>query len=429
MNKPVKLVLIFSIAVNASWVVGVAAGWLSFGKKSSDADAQAQAGANVSGAGAFSPKAAKEAAALLATDDAAMLRDKLRSLDLPEDVVQAIVKARIWSRYDAHWRETTEASRQEALQRPYWRTSPREDGKVFMSDQWRELVTLWHETDKQTKQILGKNDRDPPGYFEMRYAFLPSDKAEQLQGIQFDYNQMRSKVSEETSGFSMPGDDAKLKLLDEEYKRDVAALLTPDEKTADDLRNSSTASRLQRAFAGFDGTEEEYMTIFALQQGLDEKYTSDAAMAARMSGADMTEYDRAQAEAQKAVDAQIKETLGDARYAEYVRGQRGDYRTLLAAAQRFNLDADTVAQTYQARDDAANEAQRISDDTSLSTAQKNEAYAALAEQATGQIRETLGDDVGDAYINNALVWLKNLPKGGSVTVDEKGNVKVSQPKP
>ena len=81
------------------------------------------------------------------------------------------------------------------------------------------------------------------------------------------------------------------------------------------------------------------------------------------------------------------------------------------------------------RNDTASEAKRISDDAILSNDQKNAAYAALAEQASAQIKSVLGDDVGDAYINNALAWLKDLPKGGNVKIDAKGNVSVSQPKP
>jgi hypothetical protein len=195
------------------------------------------------------------------------------------------------------------------------------------------------------------------------------------------------------------------------------------------LRKSDTASQLQNAFAGFDVTEEEYKAIYALQDVLEEKYPLGAISMALFGGTNMREYILARREAQKEVEAQIKETLGDSRYAEYVRGQRRDYQTLQAAAQRFNLSADTVTLTYQAREDAADGAKRISDDKSLDDAGKKEAYAALAARTTGQIRATLGDEVGDAYINNALVWLKNLPKGGTVKVDAQGNVDVSQPKP
>jgi hypothetical protein len=362
-------------------------------------------------------------AALISTGDAVRLRDELRGLGLPEDVVRAVVAVRIGSRSEARWREINEARRQAAAQRPYWQAKPRSGMSGFLTaDQWGEMNALQREERKQTRQILGTDDENID-YLQIRYAHLPAEKAEQLSEIESDYYQMRRKVEEEMAGFRMPGDTDTLKLLAEERKRDVAALLTPEEKMANDLRNGSAAYSLQRAFGGFGGTEEEYKTIFALQQGLEEKFP----LGARDGVTDTGDFWRARDAAQREVDAQIREALGEARYAEYVRGQRRDYQTLLAAAERFNLGAETVAQTYQVRDGAASEAKRISDDRGLSTEQKSEAYAALAEQAMGQIRAALGDDVGDAYINNVLVWLKNLPKGGTVRIDERGNVNVSQP--
>ena len=247
--------------------------------------------------------------------------------------------------------------------------------------------------------------------------------------LERDYRDLRARTIAEMGGFPMPGDEAKLKVIEDEKKRDMLALLTPEEKEAHDLRTSTTAQQLQRIFSGFNGTEEEYKAIFALQRTLEEKYPTGAAGdIARYSGADMSDYYKARAEEQKNIDAQIKEMLGEERYADYLRGQRPDYQTLMAAAERFDLSAEAVVQTYQVRDDTAREAKRISDDRSLSAEQKRVAYAALAEQATAQIKASLGDEVGDAYINNALVWLKNLPRGGNVSISERGTVSVSQPR-
>jgi hypothetical protein len=280
---------------------------------------------------------------------------------------------------------------------------------------------------RKQAQALGADGRPDWNQIihEIRYAFLPPDKAAQLAEMRIDYLLLQHRIQQEMDGFRMPGDDAALKLLRDEEKRDIEALLSPEERAAKDLRDSATASKLRRDFAGFDATEDEYKAVFALQHAVDEKYSREA-MAAL--GGDMAEFNRARDEAQKEVEAQIKATLGDARYEEYLRGQRGDYQSLLAAAARFSLSADTVAQTYQVRTDAAREAERISDDVGLSTGQKNEAYAALREQATAQIRAMLGDEVGAAYIDNALVWLKNLPRGGNVRIGPKGNVNVTQPK-
>jgi len=424
MHKPVKLVLILSIVVNAIWLIGAASGWLSFGKSP---DAAAQAKTNVSGAGGLSPKAAKEVKALLSTNDAAALRDKLRSLGLPEDVVREVVAARVQSPYEARKREILAEQEKAKAQRPYWR------GKFSWSwdegltnEQYNEMSKIWRDERKQVTQVLGR-DGEIPSQAQIMYAFLSPDRAEQFADMKSDYGDMRREVEQGMSNFRMPGDNAQLKLLDDEYKRDADAFLTPDEKMENDLRSSSTARNLQYAFTDFDGTEDEYKTIFALQHALDEKYPTDSMMA--NEGGGMADFLKEREAAQKEVDAQIKDALGDERYADYLRAQRQDYKSLQAAARRFNLDEDTVAETYQVRDDTASAAKQISDDTSLSAEQKNEAYAALAEQATGQIHAALGDDVGDAYINNALVWLKNLPKGGTVKIDEKGNVSVSQPKP
>jgi len=261
------------------------------------------------------------------------------------------------------------------------------------------------------------------------YAYLPRDKAEKLSEIESDYFYLQDQARRDVAGFRMPGDDAKLKLINDEKQRDMEALLTPDEKKAYDSRNGTTAYQLQRAIAGFDATQGEFDTIYALKQGVAEKFPLDTALMGAIGGANMTEFYRARQQAEAEVETQIKEALGEDRYADYVRGQRQDYQTLLAAAQRFNFSADTVAQTYQVRDNTASQARQISDDKSLNAAQKTEAYAALAEQATGQIRAALGNEAGDAYIDNALGWLKNLPKGGTVWIDSRGNVNVSQPKP
>jgi hypothetical protein len=434
MSKPLKLVLILSIAINAIWLIGVAAGWFSIGKTITSithAPNAAQAG-NGGGGGngsisalSHSPETAKEVAALLSTNDAAVLRDQLRALGLSSDVVRDLVEARILSRYETRRREITEAARAAAAQRPYWcgRLSPSDDLTV---EQQCELNILYVEGWRQVRQVLGR-DGEIISQAQLVFPALPAEKAERLVDMNNDYYYMRQEAIQKMSGFRMPGDDAKFKLLDEEHKRDVDAMLTPEEKQANDLRNSTAALRVQNAFAGINGTEDEYKTIVALQNAVYGKYPENSYMSPGRA-LDTPEFRSAREAALKEVDAQIREFLGDKRHADYLREQREDYQTLQAAARRFSIGADTVAQTYQARDHAAHEAARISSDTSLGTGQKNEAYAALAGRATGQIRAALGDDIGDAYINNALAWLKNLPKGGNVEIDPAGNVKVTQSK-
>ena len=411
MNKTLKIVLVLSLAANAIWLLGSVAGYFSVTKTPA---INAGPGMNAT------PQAAKEINALLSTSDMVALRDKLKAMGLSDDVVRSIVGARISSRYNARAREIFQAAIENAKQQPYWRGSLGFSSFMSLSpEQQKELRELGREASQESKRVLGDSDISY-SYSSLRYPFLSPEKAQQLRDIESDYGELRLQIMQEMSGFRMPGDSEKLKLLDTEKERDLQAALTPEEREANNLRNSPTAASLKRKLAGFDATEDEYKTIFALQNALDEKYPTSSL--GYVGGADMTELFRARSEAQKEVDSQIQAALGSDRYAEYVRATRSDYQSLMAAAQRFNLSADTVAQTYQARDAAAGDARRISDDKSLSAEEKTQAYAALAEQAQGQIRAALGDEVGDAYINNALPWLKNLPKGGRVMVDSRGNV-------
>ena len=425
MTKPAKIILIVSIAANAVLLAGLATGYVSIIKSST-----ANTRTGPVDIKAISPEAAGATKALLTMDDMAALRDKLRALGLPESMTRLIVEARIESRDMPRQREIRNAALQAARERPYWQPRRVSVSGLFGTDiftpaQQKEMREMDREQSRETMRLFGSDAAK--SFAAVSYAFLSPEKLARMDDLESDYRDLRDQALNEMAGFRMPGDEEKLKVLDEEKKRDTLALMTPEEREMNDLRNSSTAYQLRRNLSGLDTTEDEYKAIFALQHAQEEKYPSKYELTA-YGGADLSEYAKARDEDQKNVDAQIKDLLGEERYADYVRGQRQDYQTLLAAAERFNLSAETVAQTYQMRTDAANEAQRISDDASLSTAQKNEAYAALSEQAMAQIKAALGDDVGAAYIDNALGWLKNLPKGGTVKIGPKGNVNVTQPK-
>jgi len=434
MTKTLKLILLLSLAANALLLLGVAAGLFSLGKPAATAHTVAKrAPTNKT----LSPEAATAATALLTLDDPAALRDRLRAMGLSEDMVRTIVTASIKSRHAARLREIDNEAVEAFQKKPYWQHNV---GGVTKSWYWtaeqiKEQDAISRDEQEQIKQVLGEDGATGITDIRTLYAaqalmnysaFLPPEKAARLSGIDRDYDDLRTQMLVEMAGFRMPGDDAKLKLLDDEKQRDIQALLTLDEQAAMKLHDSPSASLLQGTFSAFDGTEEEYKAIFALKSASTEKFMEALSMSS-YGGVDVS-YQKQFAE-EETIEAQIKTLLGDERYAQYQRAERGDYSSLLAAAQRFNLSPETVSQTYQARDDAVTEAMRISSDESLTTGQRKQAYAALTEQATAQIRATLGDDIGDAYIDNALDWFKQLSKGGTVhTLPKTGDVFVVPPR-
>jgi len=435
MTKTLKLILIsllsLSLAANALLLLGAATGLFSLGKPAAIAPSANPKSAiqNPKSPILLSPAAATAATALLSLDDPAALRDRLRALGLPDAVVRAVVTARIKSRDAARLREIDNEALEAIRKIPYWRLRSSDSYPFgYTKAQSKERTEISQTEQTQIRQLLGSAGLQDDLAQVAYGAFLPADKVARLLDIKDDYNAMRSRMFSEAGQFQMPGDMAKLKLLDDEQQRDIQALLTPEEQAAMKLRDSPTASVLQQTLFAFDSTEEEYKAIFALRNPVDEKYN------AALSRLDYNDPNRQvlyreQREALAQVDTQIKAALGDERHAEYQRAQRPDYQSLALAARRFDLAPEIVSQTYQVRETTATEAARISSDATLDAGQKTQAYAALAEQATAQIRANLGAEVGDAYINNALPWLKQLPQGGAVTIFPDGSHVVVFPPP
>jgi hypothetical protein len=211
-----------------------------------------------------------------------------------------------------------------------------------------------------------------------------------------------------------------MKFVMAEKRADLEALLTPEELKDYDLRQSRTAQNLRWQMTQMGATEAEYRAIFEIRKGFDEVYNDYDPFGGRMR-ANTPEDWKARAEAEKAMKAEIKVALGDARYAEYVRSQDNDYQQLRRAVERFALPADTPGKVYALRDEVPAAATKIANDASLTNEQKKAEVAKLAAVARDQVRGLLGAEVAEAYFEqNGMQWLQQLEQGTIITFDEDG---------
>src|SRR5690606_8329296 len=74
-------------------------------------------------------------------------------------------------------------------------------------------------------------------------------------------------------------DREQLRFLQEEKRRDLESLLSPEELRAYDLRNSPTAQQLRWKMTKMNATEAEYLQIFDLQQNFDALYSHNTPFA------------------------------------------------------------------------------------------------------------------------------------------------------
>lgn len=99
---------------------------------------------------------------------------------------------------------------------------------------------------------------------EMTMGNIPYEKALQLKQLNRDFDEVRSM---QTGRAATPQEARDLvAILQQEYARDLAALLTPEELRQYNLRQSPSATVLMGKTAGIDLTENEYEVLYALQE-------------------------------------------------------------------------------------------------------------------------------------------------------------------
>jgi hypothetical protein len=359
-------------------------------------------------------------AAALKGDDAEALRDELRAAGVGEEVIRAVVGASIWQRYAHRFEELQPAPDAKSV---WWKN----DENGYWGGQSKEqrvaLKALQAELKAEGERVLGK-DSDASKmnpWMERQYGFASAEKREAIQQLEQDYNELQSDLRRETRGFQTPADAEKTRFIEEEKRRDLAALLTPTELAEYDRRNSRTAQNLRWRMTAMDASEEEYLAVFELRKDFDERFADSDPYGNRLSQNKSEDDGKARREAEKALNAQLRQTLGPERYQAYVYSNDGDYQQLQAATKRFGLAAGTPRSVLSLREETAKAATRLADDVGLTGEQKRAEMGKLVEQARGKIAGLLGGEVAQTYFdNNGASWLGQLQRGTIVTYDENG---------
>lgn len=417
--KALPLVLAASLIANAAFVTVTlrrpAAGLPSSGVSSASASGS-QSSAPGSRPASSGAAASADIVAALKADNPESLRDLLRAAGLPDETVRNLVSTAIWSRY---------RDRMKALQpkaddtKPWWKNEPNNWYGNMSREQRAEMRRLQREANDESTRILGPNkDNNGWGWQDQRLSFLSEDKRKDFQEIEQDYQDLIQEVQQEMQGFSLPSDAEKIRFLKEEQKRDLAAILTPAELADYELRMSGTAQQLRWKMTRFDGTEDEYRKVFALQKTFDDSQQTDAYGNPISQSPEDWQKRR---EAEKALGAQIKEALGAERYADYVRSQNYEYQQLASAAKRLSLPPGTAAQVYNLRDGVSAESQRIADNESLAPEQKKQAFADLAARTREEVKKSLGEEAAGVYLKSGMQWLNSVEKGTVITFGEDGS--------
>lgn len=268
MNRTALIALLLSVAANA------ALGFLAL-RRTSTATGAPPAGSaavapatakvppgNAAGSGAAATKLSEKIAAPRTGANLREIAAELRAAGFPDTLVkmvmQSLVNEELMRRQQAifDWSAV-----------PYWKESRPTP----------EQLRAMRELQKERRTLLAEAGLPPTpmeeAFRRRQFGGLSEAKVAALEKIQQDYNDMRQEMFEQQQrgGGATNGRDiaAQQKLLQEEQERDIAALLTPDEKLEYELRNSSTANQVRSQLRGVDVNEQEFRELFAAQKAYE----------------------------------------------------------------------------------------------------------------------------------------------------------------
>lgn len=322
----------------------------------------------------------------------------LRAAGLPERLIRTLVNAELNERFKAR----EDALKPKSAPANYWEADDYEQRNAADTLELRlARIDLRREKDALRLSLLGPeapraNDTNP----------IPPAKRDALRKLNEDYDAMIQQAEAESRGFKLASDKEKIAFLRAEKDAELRSLLTPEEYSAHQLRNSNSARQLRWDLAGFKPSEEEFSLIYQLKEGdaelskqPDNSYTQD-------------DWKRRQ-DAEKQFRNTLRESLGAERYQDYVRGRDWNYRQLTQMATRLQLPVAAVNKIYDQRTTVPASALAIAQDPQRDRAAKQAALTALAQKARDEVYATLGQEAGEAYLksNNGPNWLEHLDKG------------------
>ncbi len=332
---------------------------------------------------------------------------QLKTAGIPDDVARSILFGRAHTRLQA---------RQRALLQPpstngrYWANPAY--ATAWTKERRLEMAKVQREFEDAMRELGdGSTLRNP---FDTELNFLPEAKREQLRRIRQDYGDMRNEFNE-MDGIQLASDRLKFKMLQEEQERDIAAALSPQELEAYQLHTSGTAQNVRQNYGDAIQREDDYKKVYALQKAFDEQYAN------QNRGSQPPPSPQGQA-ARQAAERKLQEDIltvvGAENFAAAQRAADQDLKALNSLEKRLNLSVGTADQIYASRDAYALQSRQISEDASLSTQDRRAQLKGLADQATANLKTTLGEEGAEAYIQQAS-WMNMLKNGNAFSTNPK----------
>ncbi len=344
--------------------------------------------------------------AQLESEDYRTYISRLRSVGCPEETICDLIIADVDKLLAPHLHAVV-APRKE-LQ--YWQSEEKElEDPLAAQETARQQMEIDFEKRDLIKELVGVDLvaerlklRGELDQYGQRLSFLPEERRIQVRKLLERYNRaeimLREKAWAEGES-STPESEAQIRQLQQRREAEITALLTPEELKKYELRLSPTAYKARDSLFGMQASEQEYLAIFQVQKGLEEKLAE--------FDPTLPEGQLAAEAARRAVAEQLREKLGAKRYQEYERAQDPDYRELCATAARNQLPRAAAEEVFEIKRLVVARRQEIDADPDLSAEQKATVQQQIVQETERTVRGVLGERAFKQFTRRSeAAWLR-----------------------
>ena len=337
--------------------------------------------------------------------------ENLRRIGCPEETIRDLVKQDLDKLYDQ--RKADILSKAPA-RKEYWKTGNPSALSQPSGATRSQLAQLDREKNEVLGDLFGQQgvaaiNRPSPlararSQAKSGYAmdFIPEETKAQLNTVEQEFgSQLLRKMAQ---GATDAQDMAEIRQLRQDRDGRIATMLTPEQKMEYDLRKSPTAANMRLQMDGFDPSEDEFRDIFAARKAFDNEHGVVPGSSISPADAEVRQF------AEQEMNNQIRSSLGDDRYQDYMRQTDYDYKSIHKITQRQGLGENISAQVYQMKGSAEELAREIRMNPGLAIEERQMQLGQIRNETSRSIESMLGGQGAAALQNQAggRNWLNNL---------------------
>lgn len=327
------------------------------------------------------------------------LVDRMRAAGFPPSVIRATVRQLISDRMD-----------RSAIDRlPFWK-------QTSVNPEYQAAqAAISAKTREEFEALLGP-EALPSASMDLasrarRYGNLSDDKVNRIEAMNRDYSELGSQLYAQRRAGDVQGLMAAQNTMQEDRRKELAAMLTPEEMEQYEIRSSSASSRVANNLRDVEVSEQEFVSLFRAQKAFED------ADPMRAGQSPSTDAMARRNQAQDTLNQQARGILGEERFYEYLKGADSAYSR--AAQSMTAYPTVTPAQTYELVR-LEREYQASTMVLGRSAANSNPQTAATTMQALraeyqNSVNAVVGEEAGKAFVQrnrSGVITTTARPPGG-----------------